>query len=380
MKKLCLAIAVGTAFAGAAQAQTKVETYGRLYPYFLSESNGSDKTNTMQTGNSNIGFRGNRDLGDGFKAGGQLEAGAYFDEGKDSSFAFDRNSFVYLDTPYGEVRLGSFDTVFKDFGDELGILGVSSGTPMSSSGVLRKAPFSGANSFHLRQKNSFMYATPEFGGFQAKIQYSGSLNSNVTSSAVLPDQTSLSVEKPALVSYGVSYENGPLRVTVASESHTDYFGISKGSLATASSLDRADEFAVSWQVTNQHKVAFDYNQKQYRTDGLAAGAMNTYKNSANMISVASRWTEKFRTAAHVATAGQGSCTNVGGSDCFTTGYNGNKVSLGGAYYLDKGTYVFFVVNQVTNGSRARYSNIGSSLSAVAGKDIQNTVAGINYSF
>jgi predicted porin len=136
MKKLCLAIAVGTAFAGAAQAQTKVETYGRLYPYFLSESNGSDKTNTLQTGNSNIGFRGNRDLGDGFKAGGQLEAGAYFDEGKDSSFAFDRNSFVYLETPYGEVRLGSFDTVFKDFGDELGILGISSGTPMSSSGVL----------------------------------------------------------------------------------------------------------------------------------------------------------------------------------------------------------------------------------------------------
>ena len=374
MKKLCLAIAVGTAFAGAAQAQTKVETYGRLYPYFLSESNGVDKTNSMQTGNSNIGFRGNRDLGDGFKASCKLEAGAYFDEGKDSSFAFDRNSFVYLETPYGEVRLGSFDTVFKEFGDELGILGISSGTPMSSSGVLRKAPFSGSNSFHLRQKNSFLYTTPEFGGFQAKMQYSASLNSGAA------DYTATAVEKPTLVSYGVSYENGPLRVTVASESHSDYFGISKGSLTTATSLDRADEIAVSWKINDQHKVAFDYNQKQYRTDGLAAGAMNTYKNSANMISLASRWTEKLATAAHVVTAGQGSCTNVGGSDCLTTGYNGNKVSLGGAYYLDKGTYVFLVLNQVTNGARARYSNTGSSLGAVAGKDIQNTVAGINYSF
>jgi predicted porin len=411
MKKLCLAIAVGTAFAGAAQAQTAVETYGRLYPYYLSETNGSARTNSMQTGNSNIGFRGNRNLGDGFKAGGQLEAGAYFDEGKDSTFAFDRNSFVYLETPYGEVRLGSFDTVFKEFGDELGILGVSSGTPMSSSGVLRKAApkeLGSASTFHLRQKNSFMYSTPQVSGFTAKIQYSGSLNSGAESctystgattvtvpagatTVTIPSQTvtatcaapegtldnqSKAVNRPALVSYGVSYESGPIRVTVASESHLDYFAITGGT----SSVDKADEIAISWKINDQHKIAYDYNQKQYLSEGIATGKMNTYRNSASMISIASRWNEKFATAAHYVSASAGSCSYVGGSACSTTGYNGSKVSIGAAYYFDKGTNVFVVFNNVDNGTRARYSNLGSSLKVQDGKDIQNIVAGINYSF
>ena len=70
------------------------------------------------------------------------------------------------------MRLGSMDTVYKNLGDTLSFLGVSSGNFISTSNILSKPGIgsSSASSFHLRRANSIVYESPEFGGFQFAVR------------------------------------------------------------------------------------------------------------------------------------------------------------------------------------------------------------------
>ena len=106
IKKTFLAIAIGsTVAAPAALAQSSVQLYGKLYPYFVNEE-GSNATpvgtpvatlaaaptgiNTvgsrtgLAAGNSRLGFRGKEDLGGGLKAIFQLEGVVAVDNGSGS--------------------------------------------------------------------------------------------------------------------------------------------------------------------------------------------------------------------------------------------------------------------------------------------------------
>jgi hypothetical protein len=188
LKKISLAVALGAAaVAPAALAQSSVQLYGKLYPYLLDErgsgatekgvavstlaakpdgTSGVGSVRGMESGNSRIGFRGTEDLGGGLKARFQLESQLAVDSGAGSADAgglmFNRNTYVGLDGRFGELKLGVHDTIFKEYGDTIGFLGVSSGTFMSTSSVLRKAGFgsSSSSSFHLRRANSIIYETP----------------------------------------------------------------------------------------------------------------------------------------------------------------------------------------------------------------------------
>src|SRR3990167_7479056 len=160
-KNILLAIAIGAAVATpAALAQSSVQLYGKLYPYLLSEkgsgatavgapkatlaatptgSNAITDTTGMEAGNSRIGFRGIEDLGDGLKAIFQLEGTVAVDNGAGDLFS--RDTFVGLTGGFGAVKMGSIDTIFKNYGDTVGVLGLCSGTFLSSSSVLRKTGF-----------------------------------------------------------------------------------------------------------------------------------------------------------------------------------------------------------------------------------------------
>ncbi|MDB5940462.1 MAG: hypothetical protein JWQ13_28 [Ramlibacter sp.] len=405
LRKIPLALAVGAILAApAVQAQSTVQIYGKLYPYLLDErgsdptpagarvstlaatptgASGLPGTRTLNAGNSNIGFRGTEDLGGGLKARFQLEAQVSVDDGRGAGdgggLMFNRNTYVGLEGGFGALRLGNMDTIFKTYGDTIGILGLSSGTFMSSSGVLRRTGFgtSGASSFHLRRVNSVQYETPEFGGFQAGLQWS-------TNEA----KTDVPPRDPRVLSGGVKYDAGPIYVALAHEVHYDLYGGSanapaamrnNGATDPTRSRDRATQFTVEWRVNKQHKFEFDAIRKQYNEGASAAGRFSSYRNMAYMLAMENRWSDQWRTAAHVVLSKAGECSRVN-AICTTDGLDGKKYTFAVGYFLSRRTFLFGAASLIKNGSSARYSNTEVGNNPTPGEDVRHLALGISHNF
>lgn len=399
-KKLPFVIAIAAAVAApVALAQSSVTVYGKVYPHVLNEkgsgatavgtprstlssslpgTNGVAKNNGMTSGNSRFGLRGTEDLGGGLKAVFQLESSFAVENGTTSTPQFwDRDIFVGLSSKqFGTIRLGQMDTIFKNYGDTLGILGVSSGTFMSSSNILRKPGFGTSNAarFHERMGNSVQYESPEFAGFQFGVQVSDD------------GLASLAGDQKAY-SLGLKYDSGPFYVAIAHEIHNDYFGGSaqapsalRNTIATGSSKDTATQFTVEWRMNRQHKFEFDVIQKQYEETG-AVGRFRSYKNTAYLLGMENRWSDRFRTAAHYIKSNAGSCSLIGGAACTTDGLDGTKFTLGAAYYFSRRTYGFGAIAKLTNGKSARFSTAQlSDARANYGEDLTQVAVGLSHNF
>jgi predicted porin len=403
MKKISLAVAIGATLAAPlAMAQSSVQLYGKLYPYMMSERGsgatlkgevlsslaqtptGLNAVSTfgMSAGNSALGFRGVEDLGGNFRAIFQLEGQASVDSGSGSGvgggFQFNRNTFVGLAGEFGSLKLGNVDTIFKTYGDTIGFLGISSGTFMSTSGVLRKSGFgsSSASSFHLRRANSVVYETPTFGGFSGGLQYS-------------TDEASTDTRNPRVYSMGVKFDNGPFYVALAHEIHYDLYGGSNNAptamrnnaIATDAvrSKDRATQFTIEYRLNNMHKFEFDAIRKEYNENATVTGRFSSYKNMAYLLSMENRWSPQWRTSAHYVTSGAGDCTRVA-AVCTTDGLDGRKFTIGAAYDLSKRTYLFAAASRLINGKAARYTNTEFGANPNAGEDIKHFAVGVTHSF
>jgi predicted porin len=399
IKKLPLVAAIAAVLAApAAFAQSDVRVYGKLYPHLINEkgsgatavgtpkstlsgslpgTNGVAKNNGMTSGNSRFGIRGSEDLGGGLKAVFQMESSLAVENGGSSIPQFwDRDTFVGFESKqYGTLLLGQMDTIFKNYGDTIGILGVSSGTFMSSSNILRKPGFgtSSAARFHERWGNSVQYESPEVSGFQIGVQVSDDARDDVG------DQKGYSL--------GLKYDKGPWYFAIAHEIHDDFFGGSaqspsglRNTIATGSSKDKATQFTVEWRLNKQHKFEFDVIQKEYKESG-AVGRFQSYKNTAYMVAMENRWNDQFRTAAHIVKSNAGSCSLIGGAVCSTDGLDGTQVVLGASYYLSKRTYGFTALSRVTNGKSARFSTaqLGGARTNY-GEDLTQFAVGISHSF
>ncbi|MDB5880319.1 MAG: hypothetical protein JWP43_197 [Ramlibacter sp.] len=407
-KKLPLALALGSLLVGsAAMAQDEdgpggsgLQLYGKLYPYFLHEK-GSGPTavgttglstlagtptgtlgvpgiNGFSAGNSRWGLRGSEDLGGGNKAIFQLESQVKVDDGSGAGpgLTFNRNTFVALAGNWGEVKLGNHDTIFKEYGDTVGFLGLSSGTFMSTSNVLRKTGFgtSGSSSFHLRRANSIIYETPQIAGFTGGIDWS-------TDEVTGPDN-------PHVLSMGVKWDSGPLYVSLAHEIHYDLFGGSGNAPAAqrnnavtdpTTSRDKATQLAIEWRPSKAHKIEFDAIRKSYNENATVAGRFSNYHNMAYLLATESRWGDRWRTSAHIVMSKAGSCTRVAAA-CTTDGLEGKQITLGGAYYFSKRTYLWSAVSRVINGKSARYNNNEFAQTPNPGEDINHFALGISHSF
>jgi predicted porin len=403
-KKLPLAVALGTMLIGsAAMAQSSVQLYGKLYPYFLHEKGtsptavgtpvstlsaaptgtvGASGINGFISGNSRWGMRGTEDMGGGLKANFQLESQLQVDDGTGAGsgggLLFNRNTYVGLQGHWGEVKLGNHDTIFKEYGDTIGFLGLSSGTFMSTSNVLRKTGFglSSASSFHLRRANSVIYETPEIGGFTGGLQWSTN------------EDPSGGARNRRVVSMGVKWDNGPFYVALAHEIHRDLFGGSanapsamrnNGAADPTRSKDNATQLTVEWRPTKAHKFEFDAIRKEYKENATVAGRFSDYRNMAYLLAMENRWGAKFRTAAHVVWSKAGTCTRVAAA-CNTDGLDGKQITIGGSYYLSKRTYLWTAVSRLINGKSARFNNNDFDQDPNPGEDINHFAIGISHSF
>jgi predicted porin len=404
-KKLSLALALGSTLVGpAAMAQSSVQLYGKFYPYLLWEKgsgatavgtpvstlaatpSGSNAVDVMglKAGNSRFGMRGTEDMGGGLKGIFQAEAQLNIDDGTGGSsagaLAFNRNTFVGLEGPFGTVKLGNHDTIFKEYGDTIGLLGLSSGTFMSTSNVLRKTGFgtSSASSFHLRRANSVIYETPEIANFVGGIQWS-------TNEA---NQNAIPKRDPRVISAGVKWDNDMFYVALAHEIHYDLFGGSanapsalrnNGASDPTRSKDRATEFVVEWRPNKNHKFEFDAIRKEYKENATTAGRFQSYRNMAYLLAMENRWSDKWRTAAHYVLARPGSCTRVAAA-CNTDGLEGKQFTVGVAYYLSKRTQLWASASKLVNGKSARYNNNEFDDNPNTGEDLKHYAIGISHSF
>jgi predicted porin len=396
MRRTARALAVlAASTTSAAFAEEGLQIYGKVYPFVIEErGTGASSVGTpvstlspaatgavglrgqhgLASGNSRIGFRGSEDLGDGTTAFFQFEGQVGLDDSSGSLFS--RDTFVGIQNVFGTVRLGSMDTVFKNYGDTLGFLGISSGTFLSSSDLLRKTGFgtSSSSSFHLRRNNSIVYETPVLYDFQIGGQYS-------------TNETKTDTRDARVVSLGVKWENGPFYVSLAHEIHYDLFG---GSLNAPTSRrndadqavrsrDKATQIDIEYRMNQTFKFEFDAIRKDYKENASINGRFLRYKNMAYLFVVDAKVTEQWRTDFHVVKSQAGSCTLVN-TACSTDGLNAIKYAIGASYSFSRRTYLWSAISTIKNGKSARFNNAVQINGPSPGEDISEVALGINHSF
>jgi predicted porin len=381
-----------------------VELYGKVYPELVRQS-GKDPTaagtpvatfaapptgvesiitrNEMESSNSRFGVRGHEKLGGGLKAVFQLETQFLLDSNT-TAFA-QRDSWVGLShDKWGLVKLGRFDTPFKEYGDDISFLNVSSGNFTSTSAVMRRFGFgtSSAARFHERRVNALQYESPQIGGLDFKAQYS-------------TDEADTATRKPHVWSFGAKYEMGPFTILAGHEIHWDLFGGSNNvptamrNLADASarSKDKATEVAFTYKL-GRHQFEVDYEWHEWKEFGFApitantTGRFQSYKNNAYLALWDARWSNQWRTQVHYVHATAGSCSRIfvvsTVANCITDGLDGTQISAGASYYLSRKTFLFFMVQRLRNGKSAIFAS-GTQTPSV-GEDVTQYGAGIHTVF
>jgi predicted porin len=395
-RKLKIAAALATVFALpiAAQAQTNVIVYGKLYPdithvnvsggtaagtpvsTLAAPAGGANVSATsMDSPNSRLGFRGSEDLGGGLSAVFQLEMGFSSDTGaaSNSSAPFSRNTFVGLSGQFGTIRLGNMDTVFKDIGDQMTFLGINSANFMATSNILAKPAFgsSQASSFHLRRTNSFYYTTPVIAGFTGLFDWS-------------PNETP-GDGTAGVISTGVKYQHGPLYAALAYEVHKDMFGASLN-IPTAiansadtgqSSKDTSLRETVQYVFPGDYKVELDVEQTKYLEDGGAFGHFKDYRHNTWNLGI-EKPIDLWTLVAAYGQSAAGSCSLVGVA-CSTSGLAARMFNMGASYSLSKRTSLFAVYSYMGNDASGVQNNwINGKISA--GQDTSTIAMGISHSF
>lgn len=410
MQKKVLVLAVGAALmipcayaqkgggrdTGKPEADTVVELYGKVFPELVFPSssgataagvavcticdpaegtNNVIKRTEMESSNSRFGVRGHEKLGKDLKAIFQLETQFLLDS-NNTRFA-QRDSFVGLaHKNWGTVKLGRFDTPFKEYGDDTSFLGVSSGNFTSTSDLYRHIGFGSRNNaarFHERRVNAVQYESPTLGPIDFKVQYS-------------TDEAKTATRNPEVYSAGMKFEAGPFEVLVGFEEHRDLFGLSRNSPTAMSnftdqrvrSKDRAAAIAFKYKI-GIHQFEFDANEKRYDETGTGVtGRVRSYKNNSYLLYWDARWSPQWRTSAHYVKSTAGQCTRVN-AVCSTRGLGAEQFALGVAYHFSRRTYLFLMGTYLKNDFSAVFSN--SNLQDVnPGEDLTQVGMGIHTSW
>jgi predicted porin len=394
---IAVAVAASCCAPTVAQAQSNVTVYGRLYPEIVrvnvsgatakgapvstlaaAASGAADVNQTTEDSpNSRLGFRGTEALGGGLTAIFQLEIGLGVDTGTNTSSTslFSRDTFVGLTGGFGTVRLGSMDTVYKNLGDTMSFLGISSGNFISNSNILSKPGIgsSSASSFHLRRANSVVYESPEYGGFQWLFDYS-------------LGEVAGDASRENVISTGFKYAEGRIYAAIAYERHNDLFGGSKNvptalrndANPLAHSRDVGVRATAQYAFTQNTRVEVNFAKIKYDETGGGAGKFSEYRH--NTWSIAGE--QKIDSVSLVGSYGQstaGSCLLVGAFTCSTSGLDGKMLNLGVGYYLSKRTLLFALYSYMGSGDSAVYNNWNNGKPAT-GQDIKTAAFGISHTF
>ena len=430
MKKNILGLAIASAFAAPAAAiaqGTFVQIYGTINSDFQYASadnptavpagiNGAVLNGTtrplgptpvnnnipgqfgVSSNSSDIGVRGSENLGGGFLAVFQLESFVLLELGGGNLGG--RNSNVGLETPWGLVFYGVWDTPYKNmFGKPdpfhlasaasfVGIFGspgfnIFAPTTSAAPTLTANANASDASAFARRQQNTIAYWTPNFAGFSARVHFSpGELKGTATPLGYATAQGF----NPWLWSIAGIYDSGPIYAALGYEQHKDYFGTRLFTGATdatgTSSTDWGARAALGVQkVLGGLNVFALYERLSYSTDGVIArgqvtdwrrdsfGLMGTYP--FGNITLRGGWMK----------VKDPSCSTFG-AVCLSDNLGTNQYTVGASYNFSKRTlvYAYWVLQANDSFARFKYgANTGpvsSGGNATVGIGTQPTAVGL----
>jgi len=213
LKMIPAVILASMSMAGVAQAQVSV--YGLVDVGYKHVDNADDKVDYSMNSTTRVGVKGSTDVGSGIKGNFMLEAG---DPQKSKTAPvtgtapnvvattkpfFDRQAWFGLSGGFGEVRIGTQDTVAFQTLIGFDQNGAANDTgPGSLAGV----PTLGQNT--VSGKDALMYISPAMGGLQARLSVTPKGNMDTTVDPKVKSSFSL----------GLSYATGPFAAGLVYES------------------------------------------------------------------------------------------------------------------------------------------------------------------
>lgn len=201
MNKKLLVLALAGALSATAATAAEVTMYGKIDIGFAFSADdtgakaGSDRTSTFEMASgqavgTRFGLKGWEDLGNGWRVGFVLESGFTSDNGSlaQSGRLFGRQADVRVQGPYGTIKMGRMTNILYANGDT-GLFGGNMSPYSVAWGAVPGHGFVLTGNWGFTD-NAITYITPNFGGWEAHLQYSFDSDSKST----LADETSHGTE------------------------------------------------------------------------------------------------------------------------------------------------------------------------------------------
>ena len=313
----------------AALAQSNVSLYGRVNTTVENVKVGNSKATQMNSNGSFIGFRGTEDLGNGLKAGFQLESQFGSDDGS-GPMNFTRHSELNLSGNFGKLRLGTFNAAsYLATADYISMHNHDTG--LSSDALYM---------YTMREDNKIAYVTPNIGGFTAEVQHSFHEQSTGGRNAW---------------DLALNYGNGPLGLGLGySNSPTSLLGLdtAKGQQITA---------RASYAIGNLTLGAYyQYAKLQDAVEGGTTAVGDVKRNAARLSAMYAVGASEFH-----ANVGRADKVKINGET--VAGTAATQWTLGYNHNLSKRTKAYGYFTKISNGSDVGYrvSNDGDDLSSIA---------------
>jgi len=369
MKKTLLAVALTSAFAVTAHAQSSVTLYGSLDAGVAYTSNvGGNSQYQLGSGlvsNNYWGLKGSEDLGNGLHAIFTLENGFNLNNGgfQESNSEFNRQAYVGLKSDqYGTVTLGRQYDSMVDYLAPLSFTGAGYGNNLAGH------PFDNDNldnTFSI--KNAIKFASANYNGFSFGGLYGFSNQAN-------------GFANNRAWSAGAAYANGPINAAAS------YLQISKGGSNTtgATALGNGDAnvsanlqrtfgaganytfgpATVGLVYTNTHLDGVSGTSSAYAANALVSG------NNAHFQNIEANARYALTPALSLGAAYTFTMANISGESDGMARFH--QISLLSDYSLSKRTDVYLEgVYQHANGSYGNGRSATAAINGMSPSDSQN---------
>lgn len=211
MKKSLLAVAVLSAFAGTASAQSSVTLSGGV-DMSVERRNGDWNMGTGNSGRSNFTLSGTEDLGGGLRAffllNYRFNAATGQTTSQPETGRFWRQSWVGLGGGFGEVRLGRMLPTLQIYNGDFDPFGTETVGSTHAGGL--NAGLAGSS----RNNNNILYISPSLGGLRVHANIAAGDQNNGSTGATLNSGP----ERP--VGLGAYYSAGPIALAAAYDRNT----------------------------------------------------------------------------------------------------------------------------------------------------------------
>lgn len=326
-----------------------VTFYGQARTSIDYVDNDEDSQAQVSNGDSRLGVRGMKELGNGLKAVFQFEVQVDLDDGGAKSgtlFSTGRNSYVGLEGGFGTVALGLFDTPYREFTDKIDIF---ANTLADHNTIISNIGDGDTSAeFNNREPNSINYWSPKFGGLQLKAQYRVDEDSEVSKDRY---------------SVGAVYENGPWYATLAYDKHENEVDVlDTGGAVIASHDTDGIKLGLAYSF-NEEKTRLAFIYETLSEDG----AESAFDRDAYYVSLSHKIDNNILKAGY-AHAGDNDLVDNSGANFYFAGLSHN---------LSKRTEIYSLYAQTDNDSNGGFPLGSSTSGATAPSDFGASISGIS---